>query len=90
MTDLEQTFDISRNPSDYRPSNHVFQRKKERRMIDYDIIGEAIEDGDVVEVDQNDNGKHDAVIHYDWLNSTFRVVVGIEECIVESAYEIRT
>ena len=90
MTDLEREFDISRDPSDYRPSNHVFQRKKERRMVDYDIISEAIEGGEVVEVDRNDSGKHDAVIHYDWLNSTFRVVVGVEERIVESAYEIRT
>jgi len=90
MADLEKEFDISREPSDYEPTAHIRRRVDERTMVDYDIIGEAIEDGEVTDVQPNDKGNNDAVIHYDWLNSTFKVVVSIEDQVIETAHEVES
>lgn len=86
---LEVSFDLSRDPSDYEASRHLIQRMRERDFLEADIITEAIEDGEVVEVDENKGGSDEAVkLRYDWLQSTFEVVLCPTEGVVQTAYEV--
>jgi hypothetical protein len=93
MTSLEKSFDVSRNPSDYEPTAHCRRRVDERVMVDYDIITEAIEDGDIKRVDEErvddyeGSVRRTAKIEYDWCLSTFEVVVGVDDPKVVTAYE---
>lgn len=81
--DLKLGKEFSRNPSDYEGSVHYLQRRKERTMIEDDVVEEAIEDGNVI-----DSTEGDVVIDYEWLNSTIRVILAPKEGIIESAYEV--
>lgn len=93
MTKLSKDFDVSRNPSDYEITAHLRRRVDERVMVDFDIIAEAIEDGELIEITENqDEGdsRHNAVIHYDWCFSSFEVVVGVEDRKVQTAVEIES
>jgi hypothetical protein len=87
---LEQGFELSRDPSDYEATAHLRRRIDERPMVDYDIIGEAIEDGEVQRVESEGKDRHSAVLRYEWLQSTFEVVIGIEEPKVQTAVEIES
>lgn len=85
----EATFDLPRNPKEYSPSDHFLQRRNERTMVDFDIIAEAIEEGEVIEVTEGDEEEGpDVCLRHEWLNSTFKVVVAPKDKLVESAYEI--
>lgn len=86
---LEATFDLSRDPSNYEASTHLIRRMKERPCLEADVVTEAIEDGEVVEVDENKGGSDEAVkLRYDWLQTTFEVVVCPTEGVVQTAYEV--
>lgn len=88
---LEDSFDLSRSPSDYEASTHLIQRIKERKMLEADIVTEAIEEGEVIEVDSNEGGSDEAVkLRYDWLQSTFEVVLCPTEGVVQTAYEVES
>jgi len=89
MTKLEKRFELSRDPSDYEVTAHLRRRINERPMLDYDIIGEAIEDGELTEIHEEED-RHSAILRYEWLNSTFKVVVGVEDPKVETAHEIES
>lgn len=88
MTNLDKTFDVSRNAEDYEVTAHLRRRMDERTMIHTDIIGEAIEEGDIVEIQHESEGRHNAVIEHDWLQSTFKVIVGVEDPKVQTAWEV--
>jgi hypothetical protein len=88
MSKLDKSFELSRDASDYEITIHCRRRMDERPMLDFDIIGEAIEDGEVVEFQQAEGGLHNAVIEYDWLQSTFKVIVGVEDPKVQTAWEV--
>lgn len=83
---LERNFDLSRDPSDYEASDHLNQRLRsggERTVVDYDMVAEAIEEGEVERVD--DNG---TVLRHEWLMTTFEVVISRIDGKVQTAYEV--
>jgi len=86
---LEKSFDLSRDPSEYRKADHLHRRMSEvdRKVIDNDMMAEAIEEGEVVDVNDNDGGRTNAVIRHQWLMTTFEVVVGVEDPVIQTAYE---
>lgn len=75
--------DVSRDPEEYEPSTHLLQRLKERKVLDFPMIAEAIEQGAIIERDPEG-----VVLEYDWLQTTLRVVVAPEGGIIETAYEV--
>lgn len=88
---LDVDFDISRNFEDYEGTRHLRRRMKERVMLDTNIIQEAIEDGEVVEVADNSyEGRNTVVFELQWLSSTFRVVTFMEDRKVHTAYEVES
>jgi hypothetical protein len=89
MTKLDKNFDLDRNPSNYEASTHLIQRMRERDFLEADIITEAIEVGKVVKADGNDGGSDEAVkLRYEWLQSTFEVVLCPKDMVVQTAYEV--
>ena len=84
MTKLEQEFEISRKASDYEATAHLRRRLDERPMLSYDIIGETIEDGDIVDVDDIQRNPS-VTVRYDWLQSTFEVELDPIEGKVKTA-----
>jgi len=42
---------VSRDPSDYRPSNHAYNRSKERN-IDWPLVASTIKDGEIRQADK--------------------------------------
>lgn len=83
MTNLERSFDISRNPEDYEASDHLIQRIREREFLEADVVTEVIEGGSIVDAD--DDG---ITLQGDWLFSTFEVVVAPKDGVVQTAYEV--
>jgi hypothetical protein len=88
MSKLDKSFELSREASDYEITAHLRRRMDERPVLEADIIAEAIEDGEVIEFNRSDDGRHNAVIEYDWLQSTFKVIVGVEDPKVQTAWEV--
>jgi len=84
MTKLDKGFELDRDPSNYEKSIHVMQQMKKRDFLEDDIITEAIRDGEIHKTD--DDG---VVIRYDWLFSTFEVVVAPENKVIQTAYEVQ-
>lgn len=90
MTKLDRDFDLSRDPSEYEASIHVLQQMRDRTLLDTKVIEDIIREGEVVEVNENhDDGKTNVVLRDDWLNATFEVVVGVEDNVVETGYEVK-
>lgn len=89
MTKLEKSFDLSRDPSDYKVTAHLRRRIDERTMVDYDIIGEAIEEGEVTDVDDVQRNPS-VTVKYDWLQSTFEIELDPIEGKVKTAYEVES
>lgn len=90
---LEASFEINRTPSDYEPTTHFIQRMKERDMIEEDMVCEAIEDGEIVDLNVNveeDDDRRNAVLRHQWLMTTLEVVVGVEDLVVQTAYEVES
>jgi len=81
---LDRSFELDRDPSNYEASTHLIQRMKERDFLEADIISEAIKSGNVHKTD--DDG---VVLRYDWLFSTFEVVVAPENKVIQTAYEVQ-
>jgi hypothetical protein len=87
---LEASFDLSRDPSDYSKTRHYRKRTKDRTMVEDDVVSEAIEEGEPVKVDSNDEGAEGKAVtlRHDWLFSTFEVVVNPEAGHIKTAYEV--
>lgn len=85
MTKLEREFDISRDPEDYSPTIHYEEAKRNRTMVEDDVVTEAIEEGEVVKVDE---GGTSATLRHDWLMATFEVVIGVNDRKIQTAYEV--
>jgi len=92
MTKLDKSFELDRDPSEYEASTHLIQRMRERDFLEADIITEAIEDGEVVKVDSNEGGSDSRgiTLEYDWLMSTFQVVICPKDKVVQTAYEVES
>ena len=89
MTKLEESFEISRKASDYEVTAHLRRRLDERPMVDYEIIGETIEEGEVVDVDDVQRNPS-VTVRYDWLQITVEVEVDPIEGKVKTAYEVES
>ena len=91
MTKLEEEFELSRNPKDYSASTHLIQRVKERKTLEFDVVNDIIEEGEVIEVDENE-GNSDLCITLkgDWLMSTFEVKLCPKDKLVQTAYEVES
>lgn len=88
MTDLERDFDISRDPSEYDPTVHLLQRLREggqRTVLEYDMVAEAIEDGEITEKDEDE-----VVIEYQWLQTEMKIVIDPEAKNIKTAYEVES
>lgn len=91
MTKLEQRFNISRDPKDYRRTKHYLHRLSQRKVIEEDMVTEAIEEGEVIEVKPDEDwGGKVAVIQHRWLNTTFKVVVNITKGAAKTTYEVES
>lgn len=88
MTKLNESFEMSREASEYEARLHLLQRLRDggqRTVIEMEMIAEAIEDGEVVEIDDNE-----AIINHQWLMTEFNVVVDIKAKEIETAYEVES
>lgn len=86
---LGEDFELSRNPEDYSKTRHYRQRVSDRPMIEDDVVEEVIEEGDIVDVDENWEGNDLCVtLQGDWLFSTFEVKLCPKDKVVQTAYEV--
>lgn len=91
MRDLSKSFDIDRDPSGYDASTHLLQqlREDDRKVIDGEMITEAIEEGSVVKADGNEGGSDEALtLRHQWLMTTFEVVICPSDRVIQTAYEV--
>lgn len=87
MTKLDRDFEVSRDASEYEPKLHLLQRLREggeRKVLEYEMIAEAIEEGEVIE----QRTKEEVVINHQWLMTELNVVVNYHDKVIETAYEV--
>jgi hypothetical protein len=91
MAKLEQTFQVSRDPSDYSKSRHYKKRVKDRTMVEDDVVSKAISEGDVTDIhpDKGWEGKA-AVIRLEERFLTMEVVVNTTKGVLKTAYEVES
>jgi hypothetical protein len=90
MSKIEKHFgyEVSRDASDYEVTRHLKQRLRnggDRKVIEMDMIAEAIEEGEVTE-QHNPNGG--LKIEYTWLMTDLRVGINVEDEKVVTAMEV--
>lgn len=67
--------DFTRDPSDYRPSKHLLQRKKERDIAG-EAIGTAIVNGEVVDrIEDESHDNYGLRLQNTWLNTVYQAVI---------------
>jgi hypothetical protein len=92
MSQLEEHFgvEVSRDASDYEATRHLKQRLRnggDRKVIEWDMIAEAIEEG---EVTQDRGPKGGLTIEYTWLMTDLRVGISPKNQTVMTAYEVES
>jgi hypothetical protein len=89
MSKLDKSFDICRDPSKYEQSDHFRQKLKDRKVLDREMVAEAIEEGSVVKTDENLGGTDEALtLRHQWLMTTFEVVICPNDKLIKSAWEV--
>jgi len=88
MTKLEESFIVSRNPKDYHKTRHLRRRLNDRPVISEEMVEDAIEDGEVVTVQRDEErGGQKAIFEHNWLQTNYEVVVNLTNGEVKTAYE---
>jgi hypothetical protein len=91
MTKLEENFEISRDPSEWKASTHLLQRIRERDILEKDVVAEVIEEGEIVDFDENKGGEGPCfTLKGEWLFSTFEVKVCPATKGIKTAYEVES